>query len=190
MNIDATVKNDSFYINENSSDQDALNNLKVKIMLLYTISEDDDSPANKYSSLNSAFKKQYNPNKYSAIGCGNRGGQGVLSSPVDGQNLYQFKDVDNKATNYAPDYLYNFEDPLASYSFSYEIVEAENIDGVYINFTIKNEKSKEVTFTLSQHDGQPFDNTNHIYVTPVIYFENECFSNSVLALPDSMRLVD
>lgn len=192
MNISSNVSNDSFSINKNSSDEAALKNLEARIMLLYAISEDDDSPTTKYSSLNTAFRNQYNPNKYSAIGCGNRGGQGVLSSSVDGQNLYQFKVVDNSASNYAPDYLYKFEDPSASYSFSYEIFKAENIDGVYISFTIKNENNeKEKSFILSRYDGQPFDNTiNHIYVTPVIYFENENFSNSVLNLPSNMVLVN
>lgn len=203
MNISSNVSNDSFSINKNSSDDAALNEyLKVRLMLLYTISEDDDSPATKYSSLNTAFRNQYNPNKYSAIGCGNRGELGVLSASVDGQNLYQFKVVDNvdnvnySATNYAPYYLYKFEDPLASYSFSYKIVKDENIDGVYIRFTIKNENNEEEkSFILSRNNGLPFDKTiegkeYHIYVTPVIYFENEDFSNSVLNLPSDMVLVN
>lgn len=195
MNISSNVGNYSFSINKNSSDEEALENLEARIMLLYTISEDDDSPATKYSSLNTAFRNQYNPNKYSAIGCGNRE-QGVLSSPVDGQNLYQFKVVDSNATNYAPDYLYKFEDSKASYSFSYEIVKDENIDGVYIRFTIKNEKNElKASFILSRNNGLPFDDTiegeeYHIYVTPVIYFKNEDFSNSVLNLPSDMVLVN
>lgn len=192
MNISSNVGNYSFSINKNSSDEEALENLEARIMLLYTISEDDDSFATKYSSLNTAFRNQYNPNKYSAIGCGNRGELGVLSSPVDGQNLYQFKVVDSNATNYAPDYLYKFEDSSASYRFSYKIDEDENKDGVYIIFTIKNENNEEEkSFILSQYDGQPFNNTiNHIYVTPVIYFKNEDFSNSVLNLPSDMVLVN
>ena len=78
----------------------------------------------------------------------------------------------------------------------YEIVKDENIDGVYIIFTIKNENNEEEkSFILSRNNGLPFDDTiegeeYHIYVTPVIYFKNEDFSNSVLNLPSDMVLVN
>lgn len=198
MNISSNVSNDSFSINKNSSDDAALNEyLKVRLMLLYTISEDDDSLATKYSSLNTAFRNQYNPNKYSAIGCGNRGELGVLSASVDGQNLYQFKVIDSNATNYAPYYLHEFEfsETLETYYFQYSLINTEESDGSYLEFKIFKGENEEETYKLVQHNGQPFNDTiegkeYHIYVTPVIYFENENFSNSVLNLPDNMKLVN